>query len=219
LIRNVSQYVPPQERLYAGGPNSVRGFRFNELGPIVYVIDTASYDIVDSTDGNTYYRQASGTTNWRAVPTGGNTILVANLEARLPSPFLRDIIRYAVFVDAGEVWNRERSADAPGRGFTRLRVTPGAGIRVSSPVGPIRIDVGYNRYDRPPGVAYHTFRGDAGGEAPLYCVSPGNTRPVLPTVPPTQDENIGTCPATFFPSQPRNWLQRLTFNFSIGPAF
>jgi hypothetical protein len=23
----------------------------------------------------------------------------------------------------------------------------------------------------------------------------------------------------FFPSQPRNWLQRLTFNFSIGSAF
>src|SRR5688572_21512689 len=40
LVRNVSDYVPPQERLYAGGPNSVRGFRFNELGPVVYVVDT-----------------------------------------------------------------------------------------------------------------------------------------------------------------------------------
>jgi hypothetical protein len=102
-------------------------------------------------------------------------------------------------------------------------VTPGAGIRISSPVGAIRVDVGYNGYKRPKGIAYYTFRGDddtgATPSAPLYCVSPGNTRPVVATNPPTQLENVGDCDDTFEPNQPRSWLQRLTFNFSIGSAF
>ena len=225
LIRNVSQYVPPQERLYAGGPNSVRGFRFNELGPLAYVVD--SFDIVAGPNGETYYRAnpLKDEHDWRAVPTGGNTLMVANIEARLPSPFLSDLLRYAVFVDAGRVWNRDRDSDVAG-GFREIRVTPGAGIRVASPVGPIRVDVGYNPYARAPGVAYNAFRGTDDGvvEAPLYCVSPGNTRPVdTSTNPPTQREEVGgvarPCPQSFQPPLPGSWWRRLTFNFSIGPAF
>ena len=34
-------FVPPQERLYAGGPTSVRGFQQNELGDLVYTIARA----------------------------------------------------------------------------------------------------------------------------------------------------------------------------------
>jgi hypothetical protein len=30
---------------------------------------------------------------------------------------------------------------------------------------------------------------------------------------------VGPCSPTFMPSQPTSWLKRLTFNFSIGPAF
>ena len=223
LIRNVSQYVPPQERLYAGGPNSVRGFRFNELGPLAYVVDT--FTTVTADNGETYYRADPRVKRhtWRAVPTGGNTLVVANLEARLPSPFLSDLLRYAVFVDAGRVWNREVASSNAG-GFRAIRVTPGAGLRVASPVGPIRVDVGYNPYARAPGVAYNAYRGsDPGGIAPLYCVSPGNTRPVRAGDPPTQDEAVGgiarPCPPSFAPPLPDSWLRRLTFNFSIGPAF
>ena len=226
LVRNVSQYVPPQERLYAGGPNSVRGFRFNELGPVAYVVE--AFDTITAANGDTLYRTSATTAgdDWRAVPTGGNTLIVANLEARLPSPVLSDLVRYAVFVDAGRVWNRDRTSAVAG-GFRQIRVTPGAGIRVASPVGPIRVDVGYNPYRRAPGVAYNAYRGsDQGGIAPLYCVSPGNTRPVRSGEngePPRQEEVVDgvarPCSPTFAPLDPGNWLRRLTFNFSIGPAF
>jgi outer membrane protein insertion porin family/translocation and assembly module TamA len=217
LVRNVSDYVPPQERLYAGGPNSVRGFRFNELGPIVYVVDR--FEFVNGPGGERYYRADPDSVGggWRAVPTGGNTLMVGNLEARLPSPFLPDVLRYAVFVDAGRVWNRDRSSTVAG-GFRELRITPGGGIRIASPVGPIRVDVGYNPYARSPGVAYYAFRSNEGTDAPLYCVSPDNTRPVNNDEPPQQDETQ-PCSPTFVPRQPTSWLKRLTFNFSIGPAF
>jgi outer membrane protein insertion porin family/translocation and assembly module TamA len=221
LVRNVSQYVPPQERLYAGGPNSVRGFRFNELGPVVYVVER--FDTVAAPNGDTYYRSDSvvAGSRWRAVPTGGNTLMVANLEARLPSPFLSDLLRYALFVDAGRVWNRDRTSTVAG-GFRDLRVTPGGGIRIASPVGPIRVDVGYNGYARTPGVAYNAYRGAANDDlsvAPLYCVSPDNTRPINEATDPPEQVETGACSPSFVPSQPTSWLKRLTFNFSIGPAF
>ena len=41
---NNSVYVPPQERLFAGGPTTVRGFRQNELGPALYI--PGAYDTV-----------------------------------------------------------------------------------------------------------------------------------------------------------------------------
>ena len=31
-------FIPPEHRFYAGGPNDVRGFERNELGPVVYVV-------------------------------------------------------------------------------------------------------------------------------------------------------------------------------------
>ena len=37
-------FIPPQERLYAGGPTSVRGFSQNELGSAIYIAQ--SYRVV-----------------------------------------------------------------------------------------------------------------------------------------------------------------------------
>jgi outer membrane protein insertion porin family/translocation and assembly module TamA len=226
----VSDFIPPQERLYAGGPNSVRGFNFNQLGPITYVVE--QFDTV-TVGGETFFRAIQGDSvagendpvveDWRPVPNGGNTMFVANLEVRLPSPFLRNLLRYAVFVDAGEVCNFELTEAAAGAcTLKNARVTPGVGFRVASPVGPLRVDVAYNMYKLESAVAYHTFGGDtgvAGGPAPLYCVSPGNTRPVnLTDNPPTQSE-VGDCPASWRPPQPKGFFNRLTFQFSIGEAF
>jgi outer membrane protein insertion porin family/translocation and assembly module TamA len=97
-------------------------------------------------------------------------------------------------------------------------VTPGVGVRVYTPVGPVRLDVGYNPYNRPEGAAF-VLGGTAGGEQPLYCVSPGNRLPVTDRqgLPPIQAE--GTCPATFSPPRGRSFLRRLTFQLAIGQAF
>jgi hypothetical protein len=104
-------------------------------------------------------------------------------------------------------------------------VTPGVGVRLSTPVGPIRLDVAWNSYAPPAGPAYRDVAlGYA--TAPLYCVSVGNQLPVTgfgqtdaegkPT-PPVQAE--GPCPSTFRPSRPDGFFNRLTLTFSIGQAF
>ena len=69
------------------------------------------------------------------------------------------------FVDAGQVWNRPQQSFT----FSDLRVTPGMGMRVRSPIGPLRVDVAYNGYQSTAGSAY--FVGD---DNVLRCVSPGN---------------------------------------------
>src|SRR2546426_7568916 len=77
LPRNISLagqnvgYVPPDQRFYGGGPNSVRGYGRNELGPRVYVI----LDSLDRALDSAATLQA-GEKVWRGVftaPTGGNT--------------------------------------------------------------------------------------------------------------------------------------------------
>jgi outer membrane protein insertion porin family/translocation and assembly module TamA len=40
LGTDTTVFIPQQERLYAGGANTVRGYKQNELGPVVYLPDT-----------------------------------------------------------------------------------------------------------------------------------------------------------------------------------
>jgi outer membrane protein insertion porin family len=126
------EYIPPERRFYAGGPNSVRGYARNALGPRAYVF-TPDEDIDEATSS----------------ATGGTQMAVASVELRMPAPFAREIMRAAVFVDAGHL-------SAPGTGFgTRwIRATPGAGLRFTTPVGPIRLDVAYNPHAAEAGPLY-----------------------------------------------------------------
>lgn len=152
-------YVPPEQRFYAGGPNDVRGFERNELGPVVYVIQDEDLppdpDDIDPDD-------------LRFAATGGNTLFVANAELRFPAPIFRGRLRLAVFVDAGGVWQLGVD-DAPQSEF---RVTPGFGIRLNTPLGPARLDVGYNPYGRQTGALY---RETTDGE--LILVTPDFSAP------------------------------------------
>lgn len=208
--------IPAQERLYAGGPTTVRGFRQNELGPAVYIVgDTAS--VVEG--GRTYFRTRPGADKERTVPTGGNSLIVGNLEVQVPSPFLSRLLQWAVFADAGRLWNRgttdAQTISDEGR---KVKVTPGAGVRIASPFGAIRFDLGYNAYRAVAGAAYFNGRLST-GVAPLYCVSPTNTLAVTPSTsgPPTQAS--GPCPATFRPPGERGFLRRINPSIWIGQAF
>jgi len=205
-------FVPPQERLYAGGPTTVRGFAQNELGAAIYIANdydvfppTATTPVTTLQDTTTAYR--------RVVPVGGNALLVGNLELRLRSPVLPELLQWTIFTDAGEVWNRGSL------GELKLKVTPGIQLTAFSPVGPIRAAVGYNPYARPQGPIYYEATRQ-GGE--LVCVSPGNTLAAQVTTTPdgtTITQAPGPCPSTFKPAPDNSFRSRLTFSFAIGQAF
>jgi outer membrane protein assembly factor BamA len=218
--KNVEFFVPPQERLYAGGATSVRGFQQNELGSLVYI---AQFDpIAKDTLGITVLRDTAGRV-LRRVPVGGNSLVVGNIDYRFRTPLLPDLLQFSVFADAGEVWNRGYTSEQ--FGFRRLRWTPGMGLRVFSPVGPIQVNAAYNPYNYPDGPLYFDARPveqpGGGLVAPLYCVSPGNLL-VYDPVTRIQAERTSDgegCPANFAPRRQTNFFGRLTFTFSIGPDF
>ena len=179
---DTARYVPPEHRFYAGGPNSVRGFSPNELGPLVYVTrDTTLFDTAAAARGDTIY------SDLRVSPTGGSSALVANLELRVPAPVFTSRMHLTFFVDVGQVWDQ-----AQGLYFSLgdLRVTPGVGLRFGTPLGPVRIEAGYNAY--PPQVG------------PLYFET---------------DSTIVRIREGYSVPRPTSFLRRLTLQFAVGPTF
>ncbi len=100
-----NDFIPVEERFYAGGSSSLRGWSRAELGPL----------------------------DREGIPTGGNSLLESSVEFRFP---VADPLFGAFFLDFGNVWEPSfyyRLDD--------LRYSAGAGIRYSTFIGPVRLDV------------------------------------------------------------------------------
>jgi outer membrane protein assembly factor BamA len=147
--------VNPQKRFFAGGANSVRGFDQYRLGPTVLginavpwladlddpetvVVEGAGCDMAAINDGSCDVGML-GAGLFQVRPVGGEVLLEGNVELRFPLPFPGGRLRGAAFVDAGQVW-----LTAPEVSFRDLVATPGVGVRYYSPVGPIRVDAGFD---------------------------------------------------------------------------
>lgn len=143
----------PQKRFFAGGANSVRGFAQYRLGPKVLHVEpellvepdslgnsicTVDDIVVGACDPNALGRGA-----FDVRPVGGDLLFEGSVELRFP--LYRDKWRGAAFVDFGQVWQLG-GEDGIGSAttFGNIAVSPGVGIRYSSPIGPIRFDVGFN---------------------------------------------------------------------------
>ena len=111
--------LPASERFFAGGDTTVRGFALDRLG------DDASHAAPGT----------EPTIDQNGFPKGGNALIVLNSEIRFP--LWRDLGAVA-FLDAGNVFDRVASLD-----LGRIRVGAGFGIRYRSPIGPIRVDLGF----------------------------------------------------------------------------
>ena len=108
--------IPIYSRFFAGGLNSLRGFKPYSVGPI----DPATGEFL-----------------------GGTKEVIVNLE--LIFPLFEDIkMKGVVFFDAGNVWGEDEDWDV-----SDLRYSVGGGIRWVSPLGPIRVEWGYNLDPRP----------------------------------------------------------------------
>ncbi len=220
---NTTGFIPPQERLYAGGPTSVRGFSQNELGSAIYI--AREYALLSPSQtglADSVFRDTTSARQFRrAVPTGGNSMVVGNLELRMPSPVFPELLQLTLFTDAGDVWNRGRQGSF--QNFS-IKVTPGVQFTAFTPVGPVRLVMGYNPYHRPSGPLYYEVPsgtpldefGTPAGSLP--CVSPTNTLAVH-----LADDGLkqseGRCPATFTPRTTNSIGSRLTFSLAIGQAF
>ncbi|MEQ8579199.1 MAG: BamA/TamA family outer membrane protein [Balneola sp.] len=111
--------LPADIRFYNGGSSDVRGWDRQELGPKEAVFDSLGFF-----DGY--------------IPTGGKATFSFNFELRQDVDKLIKGLSFAGFIDGGQVWKTIRTtANRP------IQFGVGGGIRYESPIGPIRIDLGY----------------------------------------------------------------------------
>ncbi len=68
-------------------------------------------------------------------PTGGNALIVLNSELRVP---VTGVLQVVGFLDAGNVFDRVGNLRLGG-----IRGSAGFGVRYRSPLGPIRVDLGF----------------------------------------------------------------------------
>ncbi|HBN53742.1 MAG TPA: outer membrane protein assembly factor BamA [Stenotrophomonas sp.] len=108
--------LPFFENFYAGGTNSVRGFRDNTLGPRSEIIGG-------------YYR---------GQPLGGSLKTVGAVEAYFPKLFDSPSARVSAFLDFGNVYNGTDNFDAG-----ELRASAGVALLWRAPVGPISISYAF----------------------------------------------------------------------------
>ena len=110
--------VPIFDRLFLGGPRTIRGFKFRDVGPKVLNEDTSSSE----------------------EPYGGKTALCGTAEYTLP---VAEKVRLAAFYDAGVVWadvfRKSEDPDIVG-GDGQLNSSVGFGVRFDFPGFPIQLD-------------------------------------------------------------------------------
>lgn len=139
--------VHPRKRFYAGGSQSVRGFGERQLGPRVLTISpTALTDsALPAPCTNESIRALSCNPNIAGVPAsafqpqplGGTAVAEASVEYRFPL-FRSFGINGAIFIDGALIGTNQLSNLLGSTGS----ITPGFGVRMNTPVGPVRLDLG-----------------------------------------------------------------------------
>ncbi len=119
-------FVPTSELFFSGGGTTLRGFPIDEAGPQRLVpfcnVLTGQTGCVNVT-----------------VPVGGRALLILNSELRFPLGIMK-ALGGVVFYDGGNVY----SAINFNNFVNNYSNTIGIGLRYTTPIGPIRIDVGRN---------------------------------------------------------------------------
>jgi outer membrane protein insertion porin family len=116
--------LPIFERYALGGINTLRGFDSRSVGP-------KDPGVVDKVNGG-YLREPTGEV------IGGDKYFVGNLEYVFPLiPEAK--FNGVIFFDFGNAWDLGEAYFS-----THLRTSVGAGFRWLSPMGPLRLEYGYN---------------------------------------------------------------------------
>ncbi|MCC5913155.1 MAG: BamA/TamA family outer membrane protein [Balneolaceae bacterium] len=118
IFNSSREDLPSNILFFTGGTNSVRGWTRQDLGP-----KRATFSGEDFTG---------------YVPIGGRALLNFNTEIRQDIGRIIPNFGLSAFLDGGQVWRSARAVDS-----RPIQFGAGGGIRYQSPIGPVRIDVGY----------------------------------------------------------------------------
>jgi len=117
-IDALSDEVPIYNRMFLGGPKSIRGIEYRNVAPMVRRVNRE--------------RDRYGS----YAPWGGQTLFCMNFEYTVP---IVKMLRFAVFSDLGSVGEEEFDLDLS----DTFAWTAGAGVRLDIPMFPVRLDFGF----------------------------------------------------------------------------
>jgi outer membrane protein insertion porin family len=119
-------FVPTSQLFFSGGGTTLRSFPIDEAGPQRLV------PFCNVLQGQ------SGCVNV-TVPVGGKQLFIFNSELRFPLHMMKPL-GGVIFYDGGNVYS---AINLPNF-MNNYTNTIGFGLRYSTPIGPIRIDIGHN---------------------------------------------------------------------------
>ncbi len=122
-----SDPYPIFKNYYAGGIGSVRGFSAGSL--------------------NVTGERSESSTGYR-LPIGGSARLILNAELQFPFPGtgVDRSLRWFTFFDAGQVWNPQDNEKIH---LSDMRFSTGIGLSWISPIGPLKLSLGYPMNAKP----------------------------------------------------------------------
>ncbi len=119
-------FVPTSQLYFSGGGTSLRGFPIDQAGPQRVV---PFCNVLQSQTGCVNV----------TVPVGGRQLFILNSEVRFPLGIMKNL-GGVVFYDGGNVYS---AINLPNF-VNNYSNTIGVGLRYSTPIGPVRIDLGRN---------------------------------------------------------------------------
>jgi translocation and assembly module TamA len=130
--------LPPDQRFYAGGSGTIRGYRYQSVGP-------AFPRVVQDPKTNAFSLELNA-----GNPIGGTAMNAGSIEYRQR---IGKSLGFAVFVDGGQASGDVNPLNAD------LRFGAGAGARYYTPIGPIRVDFALPVNKRPHDDSFEIYIG------------------------------------------------------------
>jgi outer membrane protein insertion porin family len=112
------------------------------LGPSIVLLPDKRFYAGGSSSHRGFRRRKLGPLDENGLPLGGELMMTSFAELRFPLVWK---LNGALFVDAGQVW-RKRSDFT----WDNIEIAAGPAIRIMTPVGPIRFDLGFRLTDYEP---------------------------------------------------------------------
>ena len=119
------------------------------LSPSVVLLPDKRLYAGGSTTHRGFGRRKLGPLDENGLPLGGEVMMTGFVEVRFP---LFWKFNGAAFVDAGQVWQRHGDFT-----WDNIEIAVGPAIRIMTPVGPLRFDLGYRLTDYEPSEPEYTF--------------------------------------------------------------
>jgi len=148
LLPDANTALPLEDRFVLGGGATFRGFALDSMGP-ANLVSQEKIDYGTLLGPLLDYSTRGAPARW--VPTGGDSMGVLTAELWIPFEKLGlaswSGTNVAVFTDIGNVWlvsNPSATSSQVQGTDPLLRWSLGIGLRRSTVVGPIQVDVGFN---------------------------------------------------------------------------